>query len=56
MNIWTNTSTLDGFDDGLLFTKGKSKADVLQTLTSYLRVFPQFKENAPDNLFKFKRV
>lgn len=28
MKIWKNTSTLDGFDDGLVFTQRKSKADI----------------------------
>jgi phosphoglycerate dehydrogenase-like enzyme len=29
MEIWKNTSTLDGFDDGLIYTKSKSKADIV---------------------------
>ena len=28
MEIWKNTSTLDGFDDGLIYTESKSKADI----------------------------
>tara|TARA_Y100001935_G_scaffold255654_1_gene270555 strand:- start:14749 stop:15567 length:819 start_codon:yes stop_codon:yes gene_type:complete len=29
MRIWKNTSTLNGFDDGLTFTESKSKADII---------------------------
>ena len=29
MLIWKNTSTLDGYDDGLLFTEDKSKAEIV---------------------------
>jgi len=28
MKIWKNTSTLDGYDDGLFFTKNKNQADI----------------------------
>ena len=28
MKIWKNTSTLDGFDDGLEFTHSKHEADI----------------------------
>ena len=29
MKIWKNTSTLDGFDDGLIFTNSKDKARII---------------------------
>ena len=29
MKIWKNTSTLDGFDDGLIFTSSKKDADIV---------------------------
>jgi len=29
MKIWKNTSTLDGFDNGLIFTESKAEADIL---------------------------
>ena len=28
MKIWKNTFTLDGFDDGLIFTESKTDADI----------------------------
>ena len=29
MNIWKNTNTLNGFDEGLKFTDDKDSADIL---------------------------
>ena len=28
MKVWKNTSTLDGFDNGLIFTKSKNQANI----------------------------
>ena len=34
MKIWKNTSTLDGFDDGLDFTQSKLDADIASQETT----------------------
>ena len=28
MKVWKNTSTLDGYDEGLIFTEHKDQADI----------------------------
>ena len=45
MKIWKNTSTLNGFDDGLTFTKSKSKADIvlMGSKPIEIKVFPNLK-------------
>ena len=45
MKIWKNTSTLDGFDEGLKFTESKNEADIalMGSKTIDLNEFPNLK-------------
>jgi phosphoglycerate dehydrogenase-like enzyme len=67
MKIWKNTSTLDGFDDGLTFTKSKSKADIvlMGSKPIEIKVFPNLKgifragigrDNVPEKEAKEKNI
>ena len=67
MKIWKNTSTLNGFDDGLTFTKSKSKADIvlMGSKPIEIKVFPNLKgifragigrDNVPEKEAKEKNI
>jgi len=60
MKVWKNTSTLDGYDDGLVFTEDKGQADIalLGSKSVDLDEFPNLKgifragigkDNVPEN-------
>lgn len=67
MRIWKNTSTLDGFDDGLDFTKSKKDADIVLMGSKPMKVnqFPNLKgifragvgrDNVPEKEAKEKGI
>jgi len=67
MKIWKNTSTLDGFDDGLTFTKLKSKANIILMGSKTIEIndFPNLKgifragigrDNVPEKEAKEKGI
>ena len=67
MKIWKNTSTLDGFDDGIIFTESNSKADIALIGSKPIEIndFPNIKgifragigrDNVPEKEAKEKNI